>query len=183
MARIWVRKSIAALEAEASEVRREGCRLQRRHSAQAQPLGAQSGRARHRRYHRRRYFCAHRTCRSRQCRAGDHIILRAGRDRLRLRRALLRRAGRGRADCRQRIHLCLCLDGRDRGLDHRLGSAAGIRAGLRHGRDRLVRLRGELPFRLRHHRSARVRPFAASITMPRSTPGTRPALSSTRRRC
>ena len=72
-----------------------------------------------------------------------------------LRGAVLRRDGVDRADLGQRLYLCLCHHGRAHRLDHRLGPDPGICARRHHGRDRLVRLCGELSQGHRHHAAGR----------------------------
>ncbi len=64
---------------------------------------------------------------------GDRPLVPADRHGVRLRRALLRRAGLDDPHRRQRLHLRLRHAGRDLRLDHRLGPDPGVRR-LQHGR-------------------------------------------------
>ena len=73
-------------------------------------------------------------------RAGDHAVLRARRHRLRLRRALLFRAGGDAARRGLELHLHLRDTGRDLRLDHRLGPHPRIRDGRGDRGGWLVRL-------------------------------------------
>ena len=84
-------------------------------------------------------------------RAGHHPVLRAGRNRLRFRRAVLRRTGGDAARQRQHLHLHLCNARRGLRLDHRLGPDPGVRHGRVHGCRRVVRLRRQPAAQRRDH--------------------------------
>lgn len=109
--------------------------------AQEVPLRPGPHGLRGRRHHRHRHLRPHRT--GRQGDGGPrhrHRVRRGGR-RVRAGRALLRRVRLHGPRGKLRVHLRLRRAGRTGGLDHRLGPGAGVRAGHRGGRGRLVRLR------------------------------------------
>ena len=104
-----------------------------------------------RRHDRHRALRADRLRRQGGRRPVPHVVVPAGRRRLRLRRALLFGDGQHGPRGRQRLHLRLCDPGRAGRLDHRLGPHPGIRHRVQLRRRRLV----QLPRCLLAKRSAR----------------------------
>ena len=152
MANLWVRKSIPALQAEAAESNEHS--LKRTLSATnlvMLGIGAIIGAG---------FFVL--TGHAAAENAGPAVTLSfvVGRNRLRLRRALLRRDGLDGPDRRLGLYLRLCHDGRVHRLADRLGPDPRIHGRRHHGRDRLVGLRHQRPARLRHRHSGAVHVLA-----------------------
>ena len=142
---------------------RLNCRFRaQRPAAEAHARTGAAHLARHRRDHRRRHLLdgrhgGRRRGGSSRRRAGDHPLVRADGDRLRLRRAVLRRVRGDGAGLRLGLHLRVRDARRAGGVDHRLGPDHRVRDRQRRGRDLVVRLLPGAAARLRHASSGLAR--------------------------